>query len=406
MKRKLILPFIFVIVLGILAIIGSGGGDGGAIPTFDLYEGVAIRDLNNDGLQDIAVAYRHVADAPPHPGSVAVFLQDPANTGNFLPPATYPIGFTPRQLKVADLNLDNLPDIAVVNAESYTVSVLYQETNLPGIFRSARNFSTIIKPNGLSIADINGDTRPDILIAGYGGSANQQNGVVLLLHDPLNAESFLTALVVNSDSVSESITSADLNNDGSLDLVVDNETDLKLLIQSPSTPLTFTSVPITAGTRPGYVETTDFDQDGHVDIVAANAGNSTDGRGASISLIRQSPTNPGQFLPSTNYSTASGARTFVVTDLNSDNYPDLAVATVVFQSQAPGAVSILLQDAGNPGTVGQHVDYRAGYTPYYIAAGDLNNDQRKDLAISHELVMLMQDASQPGTFKSPIQLAP
>jgi hypothetical protein len=406
MKRKVALPLFVVVALGILTIIGSGGGDEPGIPPFDLYEGAAIQDLNNDGLDDIAVAYRHVVDAPPHPGVVSIYLQNPTNTGTFLPPARYPIGDTPRQLKIADLNLDNLPDVVVVNAESYSVSVLYQEANLPGIFRSARNFATIIKPSGLSIADINGDSRPDILVAGYGGSANRQNGVVLLLHDPQNAELFLAAQVVNSDSVSESIASADLNNDGSLDLVVDNETDIKLLIQSPSTPLIFTSVPITAGTRPGYVEITDFDQDGHVDIVAANAGSSTDGSGASISLIRQNPTNPGQFLPSTNYSTANGARTFVVADLNSDNYLDLAVTTVVFQSQAPGVVSILLQDSANPGTIAPHVDYRAGFSPYYIAAGDLNNDQLIDLAVSHELVILLQDTSQPGIFKAPIQLAP
>jgi len=406
MKRMTVLPIIAVITVGILTIIGSGGGDDAVIPPFDLYEGLAIQDLNADGLADIAVAYRHVDAEPPHQGTVSVYLQNPVQVGTFLPPARYSIGNTPRQLKIADLNNDNLPDIVVVNNESYSVSVLFQQVGAAGVFEPAKNFATIIKPNGLFITDINGDNRPDIVIAGYGGAANPQNGVALLLHDSVALESFLGAQVINSGSISESITSADLNNDGHMDLVVDSETDIKVLFQDPDIPLTFTSHTLGAGTRPGFVEITDFDQDGHVDILAANAGSSVDGSGASISFIRQSPANAGEFLPRVNYVTANGARTFVVDDLNNDNYPDIAVATVVFQSQAPGAVSVLLQNTGNPGTVLPHDDYRDGYTPYYIAAGKLNSDSNKDLAVTHELVVLFQDPTQAGSFKAPVQLAP
>ena len=72
MERKVVLPLIAVIALGIVTIIGSGGGDDAIIPPFDLYEGLAIDDLNGDGLADIAVAYRHVAAPPPHPAAASV----------------------------------------------------------------------------------------------------------------------------------------------------------------------------------------------------------------------------------------------------------------------------------------------------------------------------------------------
>ncbi len=406
MKRKPVLPFLAIIALGIVTIIGSGGGGEATIPPFDLYQGLAINDLNDDGLADIAVAYRHIATPPPHPGTVSIYLQNPASPGTFLSPARYPVGYNPRQLKVADLNGDTLPDIAVVNGESNSVSVLFQLAGGGGVFKAPKNFATVIKPSGLSIGDINGDTFPDIAIAGYGGSANPQNGVAILLHDAGVLESFLAAQVITSGTISESIASAELNNDGAMDLVVDSETEIKVLFQNPLAPLTFSTVSLTAGTRPGFVDILDFDQDGHDDILVANAGNSSDGSGANISFIRQSPTTPGQFLTRVNYATADGARSFIATDLNTDTYPDLAVASVVFQSQDPGVVSVLLQYAANPGTVFPHVDYRDGYTPYFIAVGDLNQDNYQDLAVTHELVILFQKPTQPGTFGPPVQLAP
>ena len=406
MGHKLVLPLLAVVSLGIIAVIGSGGGDDAIIPPFDLYEGVAIDDLNGDGLVDIAVVYRHVDSAPPHPGTVSVYIQNPASPGRFLAPLRYPVGNTPRQLKVADLNSDTLPDIAVVNSESNSVSVLFQQAAGGGVFKTARDFATGIKPSGLSVSDVNGDNKPDIVVAGYGGSANPQNGVAILLHDAVSSESFLAAQVINSGSISESIASAELNNDGAMDLVVDSELDIKILFQNPAKPLTFSTVSLSAGSRPGFVDVLDFDQDGYTDILVANAGSSTDGSGASISFIRQSPTNPSQFLTRVNYPTANGARTFVASDLNKDTYPDLAVATLVFQSQDAGIVSVLLQNAGTPGTVFPHVDYRDGYSPYFIAAGDLNHDTRQDLAVTHELVVLFQNPAQAGTFNAPIQLAP
>jgi len=90
---------------------------------------------------DIATCYATVNGAPPHPGTVAIFLQDPSNPGKFLPPATFSVGNDPVSIAVADLNGDSKPDIMTANtmlsatgAGSNSVSVLLQDSSHPGQF--------------------------------------------------------------------------------------------------------------------------------------------------------------------------------------------------------------------------------------------------------------------------------
>jgi hypothetical protein len=392
----------------ILMLLGACSGDNNdIIPPFNIHEGIGIADLNNDTLPDIAVTYRYISSAPPHPGYVAIYLQDASTPGSFLTPTIYSVQNDPWALKLADLNADMAPDVIVVNTESNSVSVLFQQTGNPGVFEQARHFQTTIKPSGLTIYDIDADNRMDIAIGGYGGSSAPQNGAAILLQDAAVEKSFLTAVVVNTGGIAESISAADINNDGAVDLVVDSDSDIKLILQDPLNPMTFDPPDsLTAGVRPTYVQLADFDLDTHIDILVANAGNNTDGSGASISFLRQNPVVSGEFLSAVQFDTANGARTFALYDLNADNYPDLSVATVSFQTQTAGRVSVLLQDASSPGTILSRADYAAGFTPYFIDAGDLNDDGHPDLAVTDEPVILFQDALQTGTFNPPVNLNP
>lgn len=396
-----------MLLLSLIVLLAGCGGDEASIPPFDLYEGIGIADLNNDTLPDVAVAYRHISGAPPHPGYVAVLLQNPAKPGSFLTPVSYPVGGDPWTLRVADLNADMLPDIVVVNNSTYSVSVLYQQTGNTGRFEAARQFATTLKPSGLAVADIDGDGLPDLAVAGYGGTSAPDTGLAILRQDAGVAKSFLSPLAVTTGSSCESVAVADVNHDGAIDLVVDGATDVRVILQDVMTPMTFAApVLLTAGVRPAYVELADFDRDGLLDILVANTGSDVDGSGASVSFLRQNPAQAGEFLAPVQFATASGARSFVLTDLNGDSYPDLAVATVILQSQQMGMVSVLLQNPAVAGTVTARVDYRAGYTPYFIAAGDLNNDAHPDLAVTDAPVILWQNPLQPGTFQPPVNLLP
>jgi len=60
-------------------------------PPWNSYSTCAVADLNGDGVLDIALACATIHDAPPHPGTIAVYLQDPAHLGTFLRPTDYAV---------------------------------------------------------------------------------------------------------------------------------------------------------------------------------------------------------------------------------------------------------------------------------------------------------------------------
>ncbi|HEY4341286.1 MAG TPA: VCBS repeat-containing protein [Steroidobacteraceae bacterium] len=89
---------------------------------------LAIGDLNNDGLPDIALASLY----PQGQGYVAVMLQDPANPGTFALGGSYAGYGQPVSIAIADLDHDGLPDLVTADASA---AVWYQNlAAAPGTF--------------------------------------------------------------------------------------------------------------------------------------------------------------------------------------------------------------------------------------------------------------------------------
>ena len=80
----------------------------------------------------------------------------------------FPTGGEPNSVAVADLNGDGKPDLVVANLDSNTVSVLLNTTT-PGAatpsFAAQQNFATGSYPLSVTMADLNGDGRPDLVVA-------------------------------------------------------------------------------------------------------------------------------------------------------------------------------------------------------------------------------------------------
>ena len=132
--------------------------------------GVAVGDINGDGLNDLVVG---LWGDYPFDGRLAVFPQN--TSGKFDPIITYVSEPTPSSVAIGDLNNDGRQDVAVLHYNCYGVGIYLQgsdgrlldEQLLPPTGNS--NIST----HALAIGDLNGDGRNDIAVAwAYGSKMN------------------------------------------------------------------------------------------------------------------------------------------------------------------------------------------------------------------------------------------
>jgi len=410
MSRRVSRGWVCVCAAVLTACGGGGGGSGGeTIPPFDSYSSVAVADLNGDGLLDVVAVYTHISGPPPHPGFVAVYLQNGANPGHFLPASTYSVGNDPVSLAVADLDGDGRPDIAIANAilsangaGNSTVSVLLQDATHPGHYLSAVNYATGSDPVFVAIGDVNGDGKPDLAVA-------DSTGISVLLQD--SAGKFLPKTTVATGGPCSSVAIVDLDGDGAPDLLATDAVSVLVLLQNPGDGSSFQApVRYAAGQQPLYAVAGDLNGDGKPDIAVANIGTPSDLTKASVSVLLQDATHPGAFLPGVNYATQADSTAVAIADLDGDGWPDLAVANSGTLAgvcppdcnSANTGVSVLLQDGTAAGHFGAAVNYAATGTDFVtgVAVGDVNGDGKRDLIVLQAggVFIRLQDPLHPGQF--------
>jgi FG-GAP-like repeat/FG-GAP repeat len=385
--------------------LGASGDATSALPPFNSYASCVVADFNSDGKLDIAVSYSRIAGAPPHPGTVAIYLQDPARAGSFPSPVNYSVGNDPVALVAGDLNGDGKLDLVAVNTilsagglGSSSVSVLLQDPANPGKFLSAVNYATGFSPVDVAIGDLNGDGRPDLAVA-------DSTGISILLQSSTAPGRFLplTTIALGSGGTS-GIAIADVNGDGKADIVA-TSSDLMVFMQDPTSAGRFlTPAHYTVGAQPYAVAVQDLNSDGRPDIAVANLGSADGTVAASLSVLLQNPASLGNFLPATRYATGIRSWTIAAADLDGDGKPDLVVGNM--GSFTGGSVSVFLQNPAGAGTFQPAVNYNDSGSVSWVGIGDMDGDGRQDLVIvSSGLEIRFQDPTKPGNFLQPVMIA-
>jgi len=119
---------------------------------------MAAGDLNGDGAQDVVA---------PDSASALVNVVLGKGDGTFLAANTFPCGPNATDVKLADLNGDGLLDMVATNdngpGKPGTVAVLTGKGD--GAFNAYLTFATGMGPHAVSIGDVDGDARPDLVVA-------------------------------------------------------------------------------------------------------------------------------------------------------------------------------------------------------------------------------------------------
>ena len=171
---------------------------------------VAVADVNGDGRLDLLTANSTT-------NAVGVLVGTPS--GDFGPVTAYPAGpaSNPFDVAVADVNGDGQLDVLTANAGSHTVGVLLGTGT--GSFGPVRAYSTGVgsQPRRLAVADVNGDGKLDVVTADTGDAT-----VGLLLGTGTGSVGAVLAYSAGPACYPQGIAVADVNGDGKPDLLTAN----------------------------------------------------------------------------------------------------------------------------------------------------------------------------------------
>ena len=177
----------------------------------------------------------------------------------------------------------------------------------------------------------------------------------------------------------------DVNEDGWSDLSVVNETsgDMRVFLSDEGLYSEFSLHSLPMGNKPSANEGTDFNGDGHIDLVIGNT------QGNMMSIILGDGT--GQFSPEVTYQAGQGVRGVTVLDLEGDGDMDVATA-----NRQAGNITVFFNDGTANFSEGVNLSTPLSGETAIISA-DMNEDGWMDLVIggylSDELAVLQNDGS-------------
>jgi hypothetical protein len=341
-------------------------------------EAIAVGDFNGDGIPDLA----EISGAQ---NFVTIYLGNGDGTFTQLtsvtPPAT---GSSPSSIAVGDFNGDGKLDLAVVNDESDTVSILLG--NGDGSFTAtAASPATGVAPVNIAVADFNGDGIPDLVV-----STPFTDTINIFLG---NGDGTFTpaAVTTTASGPGNTVAVGDFNGDGKPDLAIGSNSAVYILLGNGDG--TFTAAP--TQTTTGYFSSIvigDFNGDGKLDMAVGNLQNVT-GESTAVEIYLGNGDGTFNALPSL-LPVGAPAENMAIGDFNQDGIPDLAIPTY------SGAITMMLGNGDGTFTASPSSPV-AGANAGPSAVSDFNGDGRPDVAVishfNYNVVVFVTEPTETAT---------
>lgn len=356
-----IVIFMFILILGLTTSATAGDivfASAAAVAVGTGPRGICTGDFNGDGKADLATVNVTTDDV-----SVLIGI----GNGTFQPAVSYPAGTDPSGVCAADVNDDGDIDLAVSNFISDDISIFLGKGD--GTFEAAVNYTVGVDGNGpraIVAAELNGTGLIDLAVANEWGDS-----VAVLINN--DDGTFLAPVLysVGVAAVPMAIFSADFDGLNGNDLVVANSgpdsSNVAVLLNTGGG--TF-AAPVTYATdlSPRSVSSADLDGNGSFDLAVVNTTNHK-----WSALLNE---GGGTFAAAVTYPAGSTPRAIDIVDLDGDTFADVVVANAVSNN-----VSIYINQGD--GSFDPAVVYAVGTEPTAICSADFDGDTDNDLATAN-----------------------
>jgi hypothetical protein len=189
---------------------------------------IVAAELTGDGIVDLAVALSEE--------NAVVVLRGGGNGSFQVLPERSSVGVSPSALIAADFDRDSRPDVAVAGQADDVISVLLGRGD--GTFAVARNYDVGASPGSLATGNVDGDAFLDLVSADSFGSSEFSSSVSVLAGR--SGGDFERAKSFEVHAGAFGVTMADLNRDDRPDIIVANAAsrDLSILLNRAAGKLT------------------------------------------------------------------------------------------------------------------------------------------------------------------------
>jgi VCBS repeat protein/FG-GAP repeat protein len=335
---------------------------------------------------------------------------------------SYLTGGLVSQLIVADFNGDHIPDMATVNSDTNTVSILIN--NGDGTFRPHIDFATGPGPNGLAAVDWNKDGKIDLVVSN--GGADAAHSVSILMGN--GDGTFQPHHDIPGAPNANSIAVGDFNHDGNPDIATSSNSPVNAVYVSLGNGKGgVTAQKVTSGIGLGpqpdpdsntylvsKIVTADFNRDGKDDLYYTQCCDTfvivqLGAFGVLVSkgdgTFTDHPSGP--FIPPTD---------LLAVDINQDGFTDAIMPFDGCHEPCTG-VSVFINNHGDgtfAGGAGLFVDVENPFVPVGGAAFDVDGDGHKDFVLvgndtndpafnPDHMTLIIQKQNADGTFANPPQ---